>query len=234
MTTIESLTIDCIKPMRLDYANIEFNHLNLLTGMNNTGKSFMLKVVYALTISLRILYSNYNNLLQVKEEVCKHVFDSTFSNQDFTGKFLVTLSNSLIFSVDMKDGIVITVEISNPNNITDIPSIVYMSSQMRLFTSMEYYLQARKRVNNDPNKLLSEFKLYDIEAVEKFIAKCPIKLKPELFLSEHDAKDASTLSVDLDECKFHINYTTGEKRDMSYFGSGQQAWLNMQITAMLQ
>lgn len=224
----------------IDIDDLTMKELMLLVGTNGSGKTFVNKVVFALTNLATI--AQVNNVTDMKP-LANHVINGTFENVDFTGTMSLTYDNGAKVIVGLNEGEIINAYMLDVQEGDQFPSAIYMSSGMRLFSAMEHYLKLRTRLLKDEKmlheeatkELLEDYKLYDIIALEKLIMSCPINLNQDYLHGFEPApyKWPLTLDVSDDRKKFVFNYPDGTQKQSSTLGSGEQALLNMCATMSL-
>lgn len=204
---------------------LTFQQISVFVGANDTGKSFLLKVAFALgAIGVSPAMPPGPN------SSAQFVFDSTFTSQKFNGLFKAVFTKGFV-SVEIKDGEVIKVEKEGKT----IP-IKYMSTDMRTFDQMALYLRVRQGAGNDPitfmKKILEAYRLYDVTYMEGLLAKMPIRIPESVnnSLNSFDFKEKiDAIEADTENCQFWAVLEDGSKKDISTYGKGHQAMLNMLI-----
>lgn len=226
------------KPMKMNFLNLELNKLNIMVGMNGTGKSFLLATVYALSyiVNAKILARVHNAPFD-EMKIAEFVIGSCF-NSDITGTIALNYESSVSVDIAVKDGQVLNVNINNSESV-DIPTVVkYMSSAFRTFSAMCSYLVSRRNSGKtDPGEVVMEmtkhYKLYDVMYIEKLINRMPMTVDDALkkHLIGFDVKEEiESFDVDLGGCIFTAKLKDGSSLAIHrWFGSGHQSLINMML-----
>lgn len=222
---LEKLVLNITEPMKMDQ-EIEFGQLAVFAGANSSGKSFLLKVAYALGAVgvMRLVPPDPNSSAQF-------VFDNTFVEQKFNGLFKSVYTHGSV-SVEIENGTVTKVEAQGET----VP-VIFMSTSLRLFSNMVMYLKLRKQASyGSPldfmKTMLDAYRLYDFSYMESLLARLPLTLPDHAkdYLGEFDFPDPITsIEVDLDKCEFLAVLNDGKKKNIATYGAGHQAVLNMMI-----
>ena len=172
------------------------NKLNILTGMNNSGKSLIMKIAWYSAFVLQHLYIflTTHSMEKAKELLKKQAqfyFPLTFTQpEDFNGFFEIKAEGDYAFRMQFERGELIWLEIDvlRPGafSMNEIQSIQFASKNSRSFISYKQYLKLSKTFNFalpaiktesatdlEPIKQLADFfPLYDIvwfENVKKIL-----------------------------------------------------------------
>lgn len=204
----EKLRLDITTPIKMQQ-EVELGQLSVFVGANSSGKSLILKIIYAM------------GAISAAAEHCmpgmpQFVFDNTFTEQNFNGTLkaisgvgsvAVTLDNGKVTDsvVDMRRGL----------------PVVFTSTDMRTFDAMTLYLRTRKAASDLAQEsqeaflktLLESYRLYDVTYMEAFIRRCPVQLP-------------KSIQETLRNLGFQESITA-IKMDVTTYGKGQQAMLNM-------
>lgn len=227
---LEKLVLKITEPFKMD-SEITFQQLTMLVGQNASGKSFMLKVAYAMGS-----IGQLRGMAPEPTSSAQFVFDNTFTEQNFNGLFKAVYTKGSA-AVELKDGKVTKVEVEGKTE-----PVVYMSSDMRLFSSMSVYLLLRKAAGTDPlkflEKMLKGYRLYDFAYVEGLLARMPIALeeKSKVYLKSMDfpgVDEIVSIDVNKDKCEFHLVLKNDKRVNIATLGNGHQAMLNMMLGATL-
>lgn len=223
---IRKLVLNITAPIKMD-SEIELSQLAVFVGQNDSGKTLILKIAYALaTIGL----SPGSPVKVDPKEAAQFIFDNTFTDQNFNGSLKAIYTEGSV-SVDLHEGKVLSVEITDLEN--PLP-MIFMSTDMRTFDQMVLYLRMRYQAGTDPKifmkMMLEAYRLYDFTYMEALIARCPIRLPKPLTetLKNFDFKEPITsIEVDLEKCEFLAVLEDGSKKNIATYGKGHQAILNM-------
>lgn len=223
---LDKLVLNITEPMKMDQ-ELELAQLAVFVGQNNTGKSFLLKVAFALGAigQIRTVAPGPNSFAQF-------VFDSTFVDQKFDGLFKAIYTMGSV-SVEIKEGRVAAVDAQG-----ETTPVTYMSSDMRTFDQMTTYLRIRKSAGDNPlvfmQKMLEAYRLYDVTYMEGFLIKLPLLL-PDRVKQHLEGfgfrEPIVSIEADLDKCEFLAVLKDGTKKNISTYGKGHQSILNMALGA---
>ena len=209
--------------------DIGFGKLNLLAGMNGSGKTLVLKFAwfsgYVIQLYKILLITEKERTDTVFAELVQNVFDWTFDEpDDLNGtigiqdedrkifNFNVTFKNGKLdyFNMDLID--------AAEFQISNIQNIQFNSKTARTFDAFAQYLKIKKLndittvYTNEIPKLAEFFKLYDILWFEGIIVKLDRMVKnglPEIIVSEagnsvlasiFEGANSSSNSADDDDC----------------------------------
>ena len=222
--------------------DIDFNKINIYVGQNGTGKSVLLKLAWFGT------YITSNKILEergflpqncIQEDFVNHTISKVFDEVDFNGKMVFNFENNLTTKKKKKKGICIDITFSNLTKENKVTNILFMSKELRLFTELVRYLKLRKRVNGSERiisptafvEILNDYKIYDALAVESLLQNLPLEFSEEVskvLVENYDFKNTPTrLEVDLETCKFLLEYSDGTVENVLKLGAGHQSILNM-------
>ncbi len=238
---VKTITMKMTNP-KMDVTDMEVKALNILIGANGTGKSLILKMTWCFSF---IMQAAVHHKEAATKELAQYVFDHSFASPDFDGVIEAKFESGSLFSCDFKKGKVETLLIMLGENVTEPTMVTFMSSNMRLFSSMERYLQLRKTLTGTPEviqaQMAEHYPLYDVVYIERLIHKMPIKIDAELKdrFAAFDIKfyhgtneNPLELGVDLDKSQFYLTVEIDNRKEripLSRFGSGHQALINMTI-----
>ena len=222
--------------------DIGFNKINTYVGKNGTGKTVLLKLAWFGT------YITSNKILEergflpqnsIQEDFVNHTISKVFEEVDFNGKMVFNFENNLTTTVIFEKGICIDITYSNLTKENKVTNILFMSKELRLFTELVRYLKLRKRVNGTERivsptafeEILNDYKIYDALLVEQLLQNLPLEFSEEVsevLVKNYDFKNAPTkLEVDLETCKFLLEYSDGTVENVLKLGAGHQSILNM-------
>jgi hypothetical protein len=235
--SIKEMSIKLNDPkMDLDFTDIR--QLMLLVGKNGTGKTFMLITTWFLTYVLQArIISDMEGRVFDAEPFAQFVFDNTFHTpENMTGSLQGRFENGPTIHIDIDQGKITAVYINTAPEINTPMPVIYMSSNLRLFTAMDMYLSMRKMTGEiQPDKIIAKmlgaYKLYDIAYVEGLISRMPITASQKLkdrFTEFDITENIEQFDVDPSDCKFFA-IVDGKRKDLCTYGNGHQALFNMFI-----
>lgn len=235
---VRSMRLFLDKPIKMVFQEIELNRINLLVGMNGSGKSLINAIMYALSYIVNSeIISRANNVPFDSLEVAKFVIKSCF-NSGITGTIALNYENSVSIDVAVKDGDVLNVNINGSEGVDTPTPVKYMSAAFRTFSAMCSYLVARKhygktKVEEVVMEMAKYYRLYDVMYIETLIHRMPIVVDDELksHLRGFGIKeDVGSFEVDLENCVFNIRLNGSSVIPMhKYFGDGHQSLINMTL-----
>ena len=233
---LKSLSFNITTPIKMHLQDIQFSALTLMTSINSTGKSFIMKCGWALSytsVSVNILKRDnivYNPML-----IAQDIFDNTFTDHNITGTISGNYSPDISISITFEEGKVTALNHSElPENHIAFP-VKYMSSDMHTFDSISKYLGMRNMIPKDKDtvmEMLKCYKLYDVVAVERLILSCPILLvdRREYLRKMGIVYEINSIDVDLERGDFYMLCDTDRKTYLSTLGKGEQSIINMCCT----
>ena len=233
---ISLLDIDIRKPLEFKF-NDHMKNLTILVGANGTGKSLMMKIVWALVYTANIYIVNGRKQL---EEVAQTIMDLTLRDHEMTGTLRAHFEGNPVLALGWDEGKCISGRCDYTENITEFQSPVYMGSSLRTFQAIDYYLGMRKEVEAYSKeefieKLCKSYCLPEVITMERMVTNMPKKLSKELLekletfsITKDFLWPKGADIIGLDAGGFFI--TNGkDKNYLSRFGSGAQAIINMMI-----
>lgn len=234
---IKRISMNLTQPMKIEFQDIDYNKLTLMTGMNNTGKSFINKNVWAMSV-----IANLSIPLKgvPTAELAEFVYNGTIGDNNMTGMVWAFFDNGANVKIAFIEGKVLNISTGGIDG-DEVPSMpTYMSAQFRSFTALNIYVAERSLIKQENpgitseqliSKLLGNFKLYDIMYIESLISKMPKKIEgkiKETLENQFNMKE-DMAEINVDDQGFYYLTNSGDRRSMSYTGSGYQALLNMLI-----
>lgn len=242
---LKKLQTDITAPIPMKF-DIDYNMLNIFIGQNGTGKSFMLKLVWAAgTIMAQIIFNSLHRRTANNELLAQVVLDQTFESNDIDGEIAFQYENGLLVIKLMK-GQVDSVRCTLPLNVEQTGIPLFMSTSMRMFTQIRSYLVMRSMIgageilnDADMGKLVKAYRLYDITYAERLIV--ALKRMTDTQTEEinksmkgfDDGFDLINITIlpDLSDIVYsgdgHFNRST------SLLGNGHQALLNIMVATHL-
>lgn len=230
---LSQLSINISKPMKMEFEDMEIRAMNVLTGLNSTGKSLALKCAWVMSYigaaicALKIKEKGEKRSVgSTYSDIAEDMFNSTFLHNNMTGIIIAKFGEPSI-TVELKEGKIKNLTyLGLDNNI--ISPIHYMSSDMRTFDDMSKYLVIRSKIVMQ--EMVQHYRLYDIVMMENIIDKCPITVSPERwsFLESvgiHYKFD--TINIDFEKNDFYAILKNDERLYLSTLSKGEQALINM-------
>jgi hypothetical protein len=229
---LQKLVLNLTAPIKFNNMEVELKMLNVLVGQNDSGKSFLLKVAYALSA---ISCMQQSDAAPPPAEGAQFIFDNTFVDHNLDGTIKGVYTRGSVL-VELKEGKVTKVEIEDLVN--PVP-MLFLSTDMRTFDQMNLYLCHRNgaSAHKDPvilmRALLKGYRIYDVTYMESLIQRCPITLpdviKKTLAAGFDFKEKISAIDVDLEGCQFHAILEDGTLKNLATYGKGHQSILNMVI-----
>jgi len=164
----------------LEDLEIELSNINVISGYNNSGKSFLFKFAWftsmALNIYKVILLSKTPNIDELFEIEVNDLFELTFTESEKLGGAIQIMDKNtdiFVFTLSFKDGKLDYFELDIKDiskfELGNIPNIQYNTADARTFTAYEQYLQTKEilEISNflnkeDIKKIGKMYRLYDI------------------------------------------------------------------------
>lgn len=236
---MKNIKLNITDPLKMDM-DIEFNKLSLFLGQNGTGKTFILVNVWALTfIASGIIVAKVQNQPADVSALAQYVYDNSFSDQNISGIITGVFDENNEITITFEKGKVVSVTHIGLNKEEDITVVRYMSSNMRLFSSISMYLKIRRPYATLSQgealvNMIKDFKLYDCMIIEKMITSMPMELSPRIKEGLKESFDIQdniiSFGVDLEKADFYACIDAPEnKKYLSTYGNGHQSILNMTI-----
>jgi len=235
-------------------AKVEMKQFTIMTGMNNTGKSFYNKIMWATTFffNLKIIEKSLNFKEEKSDiEMFQYILDNTFMEQNFNGEFQFSARDELLnvaFSTvryTLENGKLTDLYFDFPKETKPMGSVIYLSKEARDFGNIENYLKIKKMLGVDEidswNNLekLGEFnKLYDIIAIENLLEKLKnINPMLEMIKSLDDDEllgETDLVGIEYNKDTSEIFYITSkeEKKRLGALGAGTQSIILMLLSAV--
>ncbi len=224
------LTTDLNGGLNMVNTPIDLNMLNILVGANGTGKTLILKVVWLMNMITQLIINKAPDL----ESGAQFILDNTIPENKSFGYIRMEYESGAGVELSMLNGGVVGVGHSNIKEGMTMGAPIFLSAAMRLFSSMKWYLRARKDLETSKPEFIAtlckDFKLYDILYIERLIHKMPFKIDhnmiPMLSMSE---KTADIKLVEVGDDDFIITDSKGAKYPASHLSNGEQSILNMAL-----
>lgn len=235
---LTSMNLFIESPIKMNFLDLGLKELNILVGMNGTGKTFVMVCAWVMNYIMHTLVAKRNagdNSI-TDDNIGQFVIQYSLS-PSLTGVIKARFESGSTLDVSVKDGKVLSVVPNMSDDIDQSAMPVYMSSNFRTFSSMCTYLSVRKACGKTAHteiiqEMVNHFKLYDVMNMERLILRMPIKIDPAAMTALRDTgfgDNIKSIDVDLDKCEFTAElHSTGVRRVIDrWYGSGHQALLNM-------
>ena len=174
-------------PVQFD-TKLEYKRLTLMTGMNNTGKSFLNKLMWASAtfFNMKLIEKviGIKDSEKSDEEIFQYILDNTFDGNNINGAVEFNARDEILkvayynIRFEMKDGKIDWLKFSWPEDAQPMGAITYLSKDARDFTNIERYLKTKKllgitEIDNweSIEKICEMYKLYDVFAIEQLLIK---------------------------------------------------------------
>lgn len=231
---MKTITLNITSPITFTDMSLDVSKgLTMMTGMNGTGKTFILVNVWALGTIAAV-----NGMVPDLKEWAQYVYDHSFADQNIDGNISGDFNGKLL-TVYFEKGKITSIVADEMEGI--IP-IKFMSSGMRTFDDIGTYLKVRKMGEMTGNTtdeqlmswMVSSYKLYDVMYIEHLIKKCPIDIKPNIRVDlEKMGMKSSIARIEFDKEKADfIAVTADGMKPLSTYSKGEQSILNMVIGAL--
>jgi len=226
---LKNLKLNIDKPMTLNF-DMEYNKLTLLTGLNGSGKSLIMKLNWAFETIMSILIHNPPSA----DETVQYIMDSTFEQQDFNGEIEAFFPKGSL-KAQFDNGKVKRVEYFVDPAVKIITPSLYMSTNTRTFTQINQFLKVEKLIKTE-EEILSMYRLYDVVFVNVLKQKLGNGLKPtknfkDSMANEFSMKyDFDTFAIENESVVFIDK--DGKRTDLSTLSAGEQSLINMNLAAM--
>jgi hypothetical protein len=240
---LKTIAVNLTQPLKMDMSEMEYRELAILVGKNGTGKSFIMKLVWVVTMQLYMkLMAKHMGVPFNDQETLQFLMDHTFTenNLDGTLKFMYGIGD--IINITMENGKVKDVNYLLDENLTPGPFPIFMSKDTRLFSDIVRYLKFRKTLGIDPGvlneadtlKLLEMYRIYDIMYVERLIQQIEHSTTPkliELFNKQMHGFDENftleNIRVDYKAAMIYIKQKDKPEESIDRLGAGHQSLVNM-------
>ena len=237
--TIDKININIDKPLNINDEIQNNNKVSLFVGINGSGKSFLNKIVYCISSIANIYISN--NDLNITKKQAQFFFDNCFDEQNINGTISLTFTSEFEIKLTFVHGNITDLDVNHVKCTTGT-NIVYMSSNMRLLTELEKYINIKNTLlpkglitDNDILTLCKFYKLYDILYAETLYNKLKIgiELKSQSFSSFEGFKDITRVYYNDTSQKICYSLLDGTDGLVSLLSAGEQSILNMYITQLI-
>jgi hypothetical protein len=230
----------------MNYDKVEYRMLTLMTGMNGTGKSLVLKFTWCLNLlaNCHIVAKLHLKEFDPRKEM-QFIIDSCFDEPDFTGRIETYHENGTV-KIQIQGGIVIDAELDIDEDVNPEGPIIYMSNATRKFDDIVTYMKFKKHIGitagiqhlsqDDILKLCSMYKLYDMLFMEQAIPKfdgfvITEELKKTLEETLRTLPDIQKLKVDYEKPDILMVDSRDNTSSITKLSAGEQSYLNMIINS---
>lgn len=240
--SIKSLELDITSPVKFN-TTIEYNEISIFVGKNGIGKTFILKLVWALSnVFNGVIFAHQKGAMVTTKETAQFFLDNTFDNQDINGKIKLNLKDGSLI-INMDKGKVIDSKYVLPmmqlKDYEPLPA-TFMSKTSRTYSDLIQYLKFKDMMGitnigkeEEMKKVLKMYKLYDVLFFEKSIIKysAGFNMPPNFLKKLQDDfeinRDIQTIKID----NLDVVYidSTGKQTSMSILSAGEQSLINILI-----
>lgn len=237
---VQSITIDITDPVQLKFENLNYRNLTLLTGLNGTGKSFVMKMTWVMaTFINHVLTAVVHKLPYNQNPGMQFLLDKTFTHNDLTGSVTMGYMFGNFITIELDQGKVTKLVLSLEENMVPSGQPIYMSSGTRLFSGVISYMRLRNSLGIAPGmltndseltKLCDSYILPDVLFIEELLLNITTKTTPDIIkgfnesIKKFDEKFQIT-DIKADYAKAEILISDDKRTDYSItqLGSGHQA-----------
>ena len=235
---VRLLKMNIEHPLKIE-GEFEYRQLQIITGVNASGKTFLLKLTWAASLFMTLKLQAASD--RPDEVKLQYILDNTFENNDLKGEVEVVYERASA-KFELHEGGVTSLEVSIDENVTHAGGgmPIFMSAKLRTFDNMKTYLALSNLTNIE--HVLKTYRLYDVIYMQvmahRFNKPHPIQLSEsvretlrgfELFKSDIHAIRMT------DETFLITEDEGGEEKDAAVvLSAGEQSILNMVIGSQLQ
>jgi predicted ATP-binding protein involved in virulence len=240
---LNTITIELNQPFKLNIPEMQHRELMVLIGKNGTGKTFVLKLVWVVTMQLYMkLIAKKIGVPYNDKENLQFLMDHSFTDNNMDGKLKFMYGVGDIINITMENGKVADVTYLLDENLTEGTMPIFMSKETRLFSDIVRYLKFRKTLGIDPGvlneadtlKLLELYRIYDIMYMEQLLQNIEQNTTPkliELFNKHMHGFDEhfilETLRVDYKAGMIYIKQKDKPEEHIDKLGAGHQSLVNV-------
>lgn len=212
-------------PMDID--NMEYTELVVLVGKNGSGKTLVLKSIWALG-TIGFLYLKTGKNLQ---SLAQFVWNNTFDSQDFTGEISFDFENGPV-GITLEDGTVVSAYCGAVDSGDLLPP-KYMSTTLRLFSAIKTALALLDAVGEE--KFLESYRIYDLVMLQQMRMRFSEKVELPKIVKAHLHTMLETYkpnAIQYADGAFWGFDDSGSRKDLATLGNGEQALINMTIASI--
>ena len=239
---LNNLYFDIDEPIAFKEQDFEMKNLSLLTGLNGTGKSFVL--VNSWTLYYLVAVYAESKKLPIPQsiiEVAQYIYDFSINSKNITG-IIKGIFDNITIELTFEKGKIVDCVFEDPLNITDQIVPIYMSAHMRTFFALDAYARERAGFlakfpyDQAITMLIGPHKLYDVLFMERMMMRLPLMITVEAKekLKQFNFLDDVEL-IGCDSQGFYLTYINNEDKNYisKCYGSGEQSLLNMIISSQI-
>jgi hypothetical protein len=219
--------------MEMIAQNIELQNMTILVGKNGVGKSLIMKLTWVLEMIAQLIIK-YQGKVSAADliEGAQFILDKSIPDIKAMAMLGIVFESGAWITLTLLQGKVLNVEYGGFEEITQSTRPVFMSSEMRLFSTIKQYLTLRKMLNGNQEKMLEHYKLYDLMHIEGMITRMPLTVDKQIqsSLEAFDIKGLTLIEFTSDD---FIGTFDGNKKVLSQLGNGEQAMINIIVTSGL-
>lgn len=232
---IKNIQCDITAPLAAKW-DIALKELNLLIGLNGSGKSLILKLNWAIgTIVSTLILNKKAMLTSEMEQMVQFVLDKTFESQNFHGTIGATFEKASC-KIVLDNGSVVSFEYTPQCTIDNASPPIFMSTTLRTYTQIDQYLRVEAIVKTQKD-MLELYRLYDFV----FIERLKQRLEGGLKISEEvkdSLKNKFGVEADLQMIRIENNIVVfidskGKTKSLATLSNGEQSLINMLVINML-
>ena len=223
-------------PLKMD-ADLDIQNLVLLCGANGSGKSLALKLNWIVNMVTLILVKHRSiKTTPFFNDVIQKLFDKSFDAQNFNGTVGADYDSGSTVSIILEKGKVKDVLSYIDCDITEAPTPIFMSTDMRTFESIHRYLAISKSLPKDSDEILNHYKIYDCTYVDLLKTKIGSEflvtpaLENTFKQFDLESKNFESFHYDPDKNIFCIKVKDKpEIIDLATFSKGEQSIINISL-----
>ncbi len=227
---LQMLHLDIDQPIKMK-VDLTMQSINLYVGKNGSGKSLILKIIWALSTIMVFKVNKKCSDIEL-EQVAQYVWDNTFEDNNFTGAIKAIHIGGNI-GINLRDGKVILISVNIAESIKECSTPIFMSTTMRTFEEIERYFKLQDKIGID--SIPEYYKLYD----SIYANKIKDQFEKIIFVDEKLEESIKKFEMDkygikeffLKDEKFMYLNDKGEEKQMASFSKGEQSLLNMMLGA---
>lgn len=234
---ILGMDIELSKPFPMYFIDFKVNKMTMMTGMNGTGKSVIMKINWIMsTIANYCCYKqDHQDKIDLENEI-NFLFEHTFSDNNFTGDITTRFEN-LDMKLELNEGKYVSFSFTTSKLLSPSNLSFYLSSETRLLSDHVKYMKMRKALgvisplgaidNKGFDTMLKVYKIYDVLFMEYYLRdlngyKITEEEQASMDKMESNNLKYATIEVDQDACTIK-NVDGEESKDLTILSAGQQA-----------
>ena len=246
------LNIQMTSPLVLT-CGIELKPLSVITGVNASGKSLILKLTWVANFFSTFIIAdrceNGETSNEYHVETLQYMLDNSFIAQDFSGTFCFSVRDDILsyalqsLSFDIECGVVTDVLVNIAPTVVEGINATFLSTYARDFSNITMYMKTKKQlgiseVDYEAIKQLGYmYMIYDITFMELLLFKLrdPLtvgKIKGSTLNEIEGLERMISVVVDDSICGIYFINDDGNKQLFSTLGKGSQSLFVMMITTL--